>query len=64
VKCIGKLHDLIGIAYDFNHLVLVRLENAVTLNNFPNTFFSFGEGGIFGVDLGGVSDYKLFGLVF
>jgi hypothetical protein len=63
VEFVLELLHLIGIAADINHLLLVGLEDAVALDDFPDGLLVFGESCVFGVDLGLILDSDLLILV-
>ena len=59
VKLILKLLSLISIANNINRLLLIRLQDAVTLHHFPNRLFALREGSVLGIDLRLVLDFDL-----
>jgi hypothetical protein len=64
VKGILELLNFISCAYDSNLLILFSLDDAVTLNYFPDGVLVLSEGGILSVDLTHVSDRELLSLIF
>jgi hypothetical protein len=60
VKRIGELLNLVSVTDNLNLTFITRLENSVSLDDLPDTFFLLGESCIFGWDLGVVSDFECF----
>lgn len=60
MQSVCELLNLIGIAQDVDSLCLTRLQDVVALNNLPDAFLQFREGGVFSLDLRGVRDLDAF----
>jgi hypothetical protein len=64
MKSITVLSDVIGAAYDLNLSFIVWLEDSMSLDNFPDAFFLFGESSVLSWNFGLILDLKLLGNIF
>jgi hypothetical protein len=64
VKSITVLCDVIGVTHDFNLTFIIWLEDSVSLNDFPDALFLFGESRVLSWNLGLILDLKLLGNIF
>ena len=51
--------NFISLAADVDHFLLIRLEDTMALNDFPNTLLILGESSVLCIDLGFVLDLNL-----
>ena len=61
MKSITVLCDIVGVTDNFNFTFIVRLKSSMSLNNFPDALFLFGECCVLSWNLGLIRDLKLLG---
>jgi hypothetical protein len=59
MKSITVLCDIVGVTDNFDFTFIVRLKNPMSLNNFPDALFLFGECCVLSWNLGFIRDLKL-----